>query len=60
MGEQTYLPTMVGFVSKHVAQHFQPNRPRRGPAVSAKLFNSAPTIAERFGEHLRAASGALG
>ena len=58
--EHTYLPAMVGFVRKHVAQHFHPNRPRPSPAVSAKLLDAAPTIAERFREHLRAASGALG
>jgi hypothetical protein len=60
MREHTYLPAMVGFVSNHVAKHFEANRPRRSPAVSAKCFHSAPTIAERFGEHLCAASGALG
>jgi hypothetical protein len=60
MREHTHLPTMVGFVRKHVAQHFQANWPRPSPAVSAKLFDSAPITAEGFGEHLRAASGALG
>jgi hypothetical protein len=50
----------VGFVSKHVAQHFHANRPRPGPAVSAKLSDAAPTTAKRFSEHLAAASGALG
>ena len=60
MREHTHLPAMVGFVRKHVAQHFQANRPRRSPAVSAKLLDTAPTTAERFSEHLRAASGALG
>src|SRR5438876_3862594 len=59
MREHTHLSAMVGFVRKHVAQHFQANRPRRSPAVSAKLLDAAPT-AERIGEHLRAASGALG
>lgn len=59
MREHTYLPAMVGFVSKHVAQHFRANRPRRSPAVSQELFDPPP-IAERFSEHLRAASGALG
>ena len=58
--EQTHLPAMVGFVRKHVAQHFQASRPRPSPAVSAKLLDAAPTTAERFSEHLRAASGALG
>ena len=60
MREHTHLPAMVGFVRKHVAQHFHANRPRRSPAVSAKLLDAAPTTAERFSEHLRAASGALG
>src|SRR3984885_1518167 len=60
MSEHTHLPAMVGLVRKHVAQHFHPNRPRPSPAVSAKHLDAAPTIAERFREHLRAASGALG
>src|SRR3989442_6181338 len=60
MREHTHLPAMVGFVRKHVAQHFQANRPRRSPAVSAKLLDADPTTAERFSEHLRAASAALG
>src|SRR6266404_980214 len=60
MREHTHLPAMVGFVRKHVAQHFRANRPRASPAVSQKLFDAASTIAERFSEHLRAASGALG
>jgi hypothetical protein len=58
MREHTHLPAMVGFVRKHVAQHFRANRPRRSPAVSAKLLDAAPTTAERFSEHFRAASGA--
>ena len=60
MREHTHLPAMVGFVSKHVAQHFRANRPRPSPAVSEKLLDAAPATAERFREHLRAASGALG
>src|SRR5438034_2837753 len=60
MREHTHLPAMVGFVQKLVAQHFRANRPRPSPAVSAKLLDAAPTTAERFNEHLRAASGALG
>jgi len=60
MREHTHLPAMVGFVRKHVAQHFQANRPRWSPAVSAKLLDAAHTTAERFREHLRAANGALG
>src|SRR5882724_10440140 len=61
MREHTHLPAMVGFVRKHVAQHFHANRPRPSPAVSQKLLDAAfvPTTAERFSEHLRAASGAL-
>ena len=59
MREHAHLPAMVGFVRKHVAQHFQANRPRPSPAVSAKLLDAASTTAERFSEHLRAASGAL-
>ncbi len=60
MREHTHLPAMMGFVRKHVAQHFQANRPGPSPAVSAKLLDAASTTAERFSEHLRAASGALG
>jgi hypothetical protein len=60
MREHAHLPAMVGFVRKHVAQHFQANRPRPSPTVSPKLLDAAPTTAERFSEHLRAASGALG
>jgi hypothetical protein len=59
MREHTHLPAMVGFVRKHVAEHFRANRPRPTPAVSAKLLDAALTTAERFSEHLRAASGAL-
>jgi hypothetical protein len=60
MREHTHLPAMVGFVRKHVAQHFRASRPRPSPAVSEKLLDVASTTAERFGEHLRAANGALG
>jgi hypothetical protein len=60
MREHTHLPAMVGFVRNHVAKHFQANRPRPSPAVSEKLFDAAPAAAERFSEHLRAASGTLG
>jgi len=66
MREHTHLSAMVGFVSKHVAQHFGANRPRPSPAISAKVldaayvFTTALTTAKRFSEHLRAASGALG
>jgi len=60
MREQTNLPTMVRFVSQHVAQHFRTHRPRPRPAVSDKLLDSALASAERFRQHLRAASGAFG
>jgi len=60
MREHTHLPAMVGFVSKHVAKHFHANRPRPSPAVSEKLLDAASTTAQRFSEHLRAPSGALG
>jgi hypothetical protein len=60
MREHTHLAAMVGFVSNHVAQHFQANRPRLRPAVAVKLLHPALTIAERISEHLPAASGALG
>jgi hypothetical protein len=59
MREHTHLPAMVRFVRKHVAEHFHTNRPRPSPAISAKLLDAAPTTAERFSEHLLAASGAL-
>ena len=42
MREQANLPAMVGFVRKHVAKHLHANRPRPGPAVSAKLLDAAP------------------
>lgn len=60
MREHTDLPAMVGLVRKHVAQHFWANRPRLSPAVPAKLVDAPPTAVERLGEHLGAASGALG
>jgi hypothetical protein len=60
MRQHTHLAAMVGFVRKHVTQHFQANRPRPSPAVSAELLDPALTIAERFSQHLRAPSGALG
>ena len=48
MREHTDLTAMMGFVSKHVTQHFQANRPRPSPAVSAKLLDAAFTTAERL------------
>src|SRR2546425_13098475 len=52
MREHTRLPAMVGFVRKHVAQHFRATRPRPSPPVSEKLLAAPPTTAERFSEHL--------
>ena len=60
MRKHAHLAAMVGFVSQHVAEHLRADRPGRCPAVSAKLLDAALTIAERFGEHLGAACGALG
>src|SRR5882757_7934673 len=64
MGEHEHLPAVVGFVGKHVAEHLRASRPGLGPAVSVKLLDAGSriprTAAERFGEHLGAASGALG
>src|SRR5436309_2910089 len=57
--EHTHLSAMVGFMHKHVAQHFWANRPRRGPAVSVKLLHAALFATERLSEHLAAAGGAL-
>src|ERR1700732_4433116 len=42
MREHTHLPAMVGFVRKHVAQHFLANRPRPSPAVSANFSTRPP------------------
>src|SRR5205814_1550670 len=39
---------------------FHANRPRPSPAVSVKLLDAASITAERFSEHVRATSGALG
>ena len=65
MREHAHLPAMVGFVREHVAQHLRADRPGLRPAVSEKLLDAGlifrlTTTAERFGEHLRAASGAFG
>ena len=60
MREHAHLPAMVGFVRKHVAQHFHADRPRLSPAISSKLLDASTTTAQRFSQHLRATSGALG
>ncbi len=44
------LPAMVGFVSEHVAEHLDANRPRLGPAVPKKGVYAAPAT-ERFSQH---------
>src|SRR5947208_7327909 len=54
------LAAMMRVVRNHVAQHFHANWPRRRPTVSAKLLDTTLAAAERFSEHLRAASGAFG
>jgi hypothetical protein len=59
MRQHAHLPAMVGFVRKHVAQHFQANRPRPGPAVSLELLDATPAT-QRFRQHLCAASSARG
>ena len=58
MRQHANLPAMVRFVSQHVAQHLHANRPGPRPPISVKLLN-APLAAERFTQHLRAASPAL-
>ena len=58
MREHAHLSAVVGFVSQHVAQHFRANRPGTSPPVPVKILNAA-TAAERFREHVDAASGAL-
>jgi hypothetical protein len=58
MREHTHLPAMVGFVRKHVAQHFRANRPRESPAVSAKLLDAAPPSASASISAQRAALSA--
>ena len=60
MREHTHLPAMVGFVTKHVTQHLRAGWPSPSPAVSAEVLHTAARASERFGQHLRAASGALG
>jgi hypothetical protein len=60
MREHAQLPAMVGFVSKHVAQHLYTHRPGLSPSVSHKLLYAAPAAAERLTQHLRAANCALG
>jgi len=60
MRKHAHLAAMVGFVRKHVAEHFRASRPGAGPAVSEKFLDAAGIAVERFREHFLAASGALG
>ncbi len=58
MREHAHLPAMVGFVRKHVAEHFQANR--HWPSqLSLRNFLMRRTVAQRLIEHLHAASGAI-
>lgn len=59
MREHAYLPAMVSFVRKHVAEHFQTNRHGPMPTVAQKFFDATATINGRFVQHFHAASGAL-
>ena len=60
MREHAHLAAMMGFVAEHVAEHFRAGRPGASPAVSQEFVDAAAASAERFGEHLGAAGGALG
>src|SRR5260370_13701566 len=58
---RAYTPGREGGPSEKVCSTAFPGQPAKAePSVSAKLLDAAPTTAERFSEHLRAASGALG
>jgi hypothetical protein len=59
MRQHAHLAAMVSFVSDHVAQHLRANGPRLGPAISSELHDATLRRAERFGQHLFAACGAL-
>jgi len=59
VGQHTDLSAMVGFVSKHVAQHFHADRPGPAPSIAAKLLDAARAT-ERFRQHFGAASRAFG
>jgi len=59
MGEDGYLPSMVGFVSNHIAEHLRADRPGLSPAVSQETRDAAPAT-ERLGQHFRASRAALG
>lgn len=58
MGEQADLAAMMGFVRKHVTEHFRADGPGASPTVAVEFEDTAGAI-ESFGKHLRAASGAL-
>src|SRR5437016_7900156 len=58
---RAYTPARDGGLrAKACSTAFRRQPAKAEPAVSAKLLDAAPTTAERFSEHLRAASGALG
>src|SRR5216683_2981323 len=58
---RAYTPGLDGGPREKVCSTAFPGQPAKAePSVSAKLLDAAPTTAERFSEHLRAASGALG
>src|SRR5438876_10984501 len=58
---RAYTPARDGGLrAKACSTAFRRQPAKAEPAVSAKLLDAAPTTAERFREHLRAASGALG
>jgi hypothetical protein len=42
MHQHAHLSAMMRFVRQHVAQHLHANRPRLGPAISAKALDPAP------------------
>jgi len=59
MGEHQDLSAMVGFVSQHVAQHFDSDGPRGSECVAAKERGMAGRTVKRLREHFGAAGGAL-
>ena len=57
MCEHADLAAMVGFVGKHIAEHFRAWRPGRPPAIPAKLLDAtAGGAAKRFFQHFGAAN----
>jgi|CZKL01.1.fsa_nt_gi hypothetical protein len=60
MRHHAYLPSMVGFVAKHVTQHFRASWPGLSERVPPKLLHATSSASKRFCEHLLAAGSALG